>query len=162
MQQRTSWQRCHSGGRDATADEVMRSRCRIRGLGLGSMPLQPEQSAEQKYYLVSSIVSELLYGSGTRYGMADPYSNSGTSMYSTIEFKIRNSWAFKKEIKKTETDFVTADCGKKKLLICGQLGIPGAVLWIRIHWVRIWIQHFKWIRIQDFDDLKLRTKIHLN
>jgi hypothetical protein len=40
------------------------------------MPLQPEQSAEQKYYLVSSIVSELLYGSGTRYGMADPYSNS--------------------------------------------------------------------------------------
>jgi hypothetical protein len=64
---------CHSGGRDATAAEVMRSRCRTRGLGLGSMQLQPEQSAEQKYYLVYSIVSEPLYGSGTRYGIADPY-----------------------------------------------------------------------------------------
>ncbi len=41
---------CHSGGRDATAAEVMRSRCRIRGVGLGSMPLQPGRSAEQKYY----------------------------------------------------------------------------------------------------------------
>ncbi len=35
-------------------------------------------------------------------------------------------------------------------------------LWIRIHWIRIriWIriQHFKWIRIQGFDDQTLKKK----
>jgi hypothetical protein len=38
------------------------------------------------------------------------------------------------------------------------LTIIGAVLWIRIHWIQIRIQHFKWIRIQSFDDQKLKNK----
>jgi hypothetical protein len=31
-----------------------------------------------------------------------------------------------------------------------------AVLRIRIPWIRIRIQHFKWIRIQGFDDQTLK------
>jgi hypothetical protein len=41
-------------------------------------------------------------------------------------------------------------------------GGPGntwSVLSIRIHWIRIRIQHFKWIRIQGFDDQILRKII---
>ncbi len=38
-------------------------------------------------------------------------------------------------------------------------------LWIRIYWIwiriRIRIQHFKWIRIQGFDDQNLKVKIQL-
>ncbi len=30
-----------------------------------------------------------------------------------------------------------------------------AVFWIRIYWIQIQIQHFKWIRIQGFDAQKL-------
>ncbi len=39
------------------------------------------------------------------------------------------------------------------------------VLWIRIQWIRVWIQHFKWlrirIRIQGFDEQKLKQIFNL-
>ncbi len=38
------------------------------------------------------------------------------------------------------------------------LATLGSELWIRIHWIRIRIQHFKWIRIRDFMTKNWRRK----
>jgi hypothetical protein len=57
------------------------------------------------------------------------------------------------------------DSASRRLPITHSLHTPmqcldfSTVLWIRIHRIRIRIQHFNLIRIQGFNDQKLRKKI---